>query len=98
MQLSATIYVQLLQLSTTRLSTTTGEVTSGVPQLRLRLGPLLFLLFINDLPACINSTCHLFADNCLLYRQINTSHDADIVQQELYRLDQWADRWLMEFT
>ena len=43
-----------------------ADVTSGVPQGSV-LGPLLFLPFVNDLPAYMNSTCPLFADDCLLY-------------------------------
>ena len=46
-------------------------VLSGVPQGTV-LGPLLFLLFINDIADDINSTIRLFADDCLLHREILT--------------------------
>ena len=51
-----------------------APVLSGVPQGSV-LGPILFLIFMNDLPDNINSTVRLFADDCVLYRNIRRSED-----------------------
>ncbi len=59
-----------------------APVTSRVPQGSV-LGPLLFLCYINDLPACLSSHIRLFADDCLLYRTINAQHDTVILQEDL---------------
>ena len=55
-------------------------VLSGVPQGSV-LGPILFLIFINDLPGNINSTVRLFADDCVLYRNIRGSEDQQLLQE-----------------
>ena len=49
-------------------------VDSGVPQGTV-LSPTLFLCHINDLPSSVSSQVRLFADDCLLYREINTFKD-----------------------
>ena len=76
-----------------------GEVPveSGVPQGTV-LGPLLFLLHINDLPDRVKSTVRLFADDCLLYREILTPQDHDTLQQDLRCLETWAKEWGMRFN
>ena len=48
-----------------------GPVLSGVPQGSV-LGPVLFFIFINDLPDNIRSSVRLFADDCVLYRNIKS--------------------------
>ena len=73
------------------------SVTSGVPRGSI-LGPLLFFTFINDLPNSVKSTCHLFADDCLLYRQINSKHNTEILQNNLLSLEHWANKWFMGFN
>ena len=59
------------------------------------LGPLLFL--INDLPDCVHSSKRLFADDCILYRQIRTQQDCAILQDDLNNLAAWEQKWGMAF-
>lgn len=72
------------------------DVLSGVPQGTV-LGPLLFLVYINDLPKCKNSDARLFADDCLIYRQIWNQRDAANIQDDLTALEEWEWRWQMSF-
>ena len=69
------------------------RVTSGVPQGTV-LAPLLFLVYINDLPKNIVSSVKLYADDVLIYRTINSEQDHMILQQDLNMLQKWADTWL----
>ena len=73
------------------------EVLSGVPQGTV-LGPLLFLVHINDLPDSVQSSVRLFADDCLLYRQIRSNQDQEILQNDLKNLIIWANNWGMRFN
>ena len=74
------------------------NVTSGVPQGSV-LGPLLFLIFINDLPECVtSSTTRLFADDSILYRRISSRADAESLQKDLDALQDWESKWLMRFN
>ena len=74
-----------------------ANVSSGLPQGTV-LGPLLFLVYINDLPSKVNSTSRLFADDYLLYRTINTEADTRSLQEDLDKLQQWEKDWMMTFN
>lgn len=73
------------------------KVKSGVPQGTV-LGPLLFLLYINDLPDNISSRVRLFADDCVLYLIITSDHDAARLQDDLNKLAAWEQKWQMKFN
>ena len=77
----------------------TARVLSGVPQGTV-LGPLLFLIYINDMPSQVSTGTYirLFADDCLVYREIHTIQQQEILQHELLQLQKWADCWGMRFN
>ena len=71
-------------------------VTSGIPQGSV-LGPLLFLIYINDLPKHVNFTIYMYADDTKIYREIRDKHDQEILQKDLDSLKAWSDQWLLKF-
>ena len=73
-----------------------APVISGVPQGTV-LGPLLFLLFINDLPDCVTSRTRLFANDCIVYRNKHTPEDCIKLQRDLVSLARWESKWGMSF-
>ena len=75
----------------------TTNVTSGVPQCSV-LGPLLFLVFINDLPKCVSFSIRLYADDALLYRTIKSRNDIDALHRDLTSIQEWEKTWLMSFN
>ena len=73
-----------------------ADVKSGVPQGTV-LGPLLFSIYMNDIVDCVNSEIRLFADDCVCYRIIKQKTDCDILQNDISKLESWANTWEMRF-
>ena len=67
---------------------------SGVPQGTV-LGPLLFLIYINDIGLNIKFRIRLFADDTLLYATVSSEDDANTLQQDLDSLVAWTTLWQM---
>lgn len=70
------------------------DVTSGVPQGSV-LAPLLFLIFINDLPDGVTSFIRIFADDCIIYHPIKNVNDHYALQKNLDVIMKWCETWQM---
>ena len=74
-----------------------AKVTFGAPQGTV-LGPTLFLIYINDIAENINLNIRLLADDCVVYRQIDSLQDHVILQEDLNHLFDWSNTWQMKFN
>ena len=65
------------------------NVYSGVPQGSL-IEPILFLIYINDLPNVINSKINIFADDTKMESKFDTVEDEEILSDDLEVLQNWS--------
>ena len=73
-------------------------VTGGIPQGSV-LGPILFVLFINDLPEQLpnNSNLYLYADGTKIFREIKDDLGREKLQEDIYSMNEWSEKWLLRF-
>ena len=75
-----------------------SDVISGVPQGSI-IGPMLFLMFINDISNVISSSkAALFADDCKVFKVIQSNDDCLELQSDLNELFLWSKKWSMSFN
>ena len=71
-----------------------APVSSGIPQGSI-LGPLLFIIYINDLSNDAKCTCKIFADDTKIY---DTDNNHTLIQNDLLSFLKWSEKWLLKFN
>ena len=87
------------QVSVNGILSAEKPVLSGVPQGSV-LGPVLFLLYINDIVDSLETNMLLFADDSKLFKHVSVNsaqEDCEAIQRDLARLEDWSNLWLLRF-
>ena len=75
-----------------------SKIKAGLPQGSI-LGPLLFLVYINDLPEGLTTNAKLFADDMSLFSVVHDSTLSSVsLNNDLLKISQWAYQWKMTFN
>ena len=72
-------------------------ISSGVPQGSV-LGPILFIIYMNNLPNGIQSMCRIFADDTEAFSRITSRQNQEYLQEDLLKICDWSQEWLLEFS
>jgi len=74
-----------------------AAVLSGIPQGSV-LGPLLFIIFVNDMPEVVHSYIQMFADDTKIFTEMINEEDAIKLQSDLDNLQNWSQKWQLRFN
>ncbi len=91
------LYDRTQQVSVNGSESSSAPVLSGIPQGTV-LGPILFVIYINDLLDNINSNGLMFADDTKIFRRISSRDDSIELQSDITKLEKWSDLWLLRFN
>ena len=74
------------------------SVTSGIPQGSV-LGPVLFVLYINDLPDAMEfaSKPYLYADDTKIFKEIYKTRDCEDLPKDMHLMHAWSEKWMLKF-
>ena len=84
-------------VSVNSIQSSSKPVLSGVPQGSV-LGPVLFLLYTNDISSSVKSRLRLFANDCILYSEMREVQDCWALQDDLEQLSLWSNTWQLNFN
>ena len=68
------------------------EVFSGVPQGSV-LGPLCFLVYVNDIVEIVSSSIKLYADDAKVYGHVDSQQQRQVIQNDLIAIEEWSKKW-----
>ena len=74
-----------------------APVTSGIPQGSV-LAPVLFIIYVNDLPDIIHSSIQMFLDDTKVFNKITCSSDCEELQRDINSLVEWSVAWQLNFN
>ena len=73
------------------------KVSSGVPPGSI-VQPIVFLLYVNDIPENLSCASEMFADDTLLFNSGNPSDVSSPIQDSLSQISDWCNEWLLRIN
>ena len=73
------------------------KVLSGIQQ-RSVFGPMLFIIFVNDMPEVMTSNINTFVDDTKIFLEVQKDTGLTTIQQDLVELQHWWCTWLLHFN
>ncbi len=74
-----------------------SDIESGIPQGSL-LGPVLFVLFINDMPPVVQRIMMIFVDDTKVYNFVKDDKVVEELQSDIDNMAEWGNKWQLPFT